>query len=39
MSRRRAQVKRQVEADPIYGKKFINKFINSLMIDVKKNSS
>ena len=36
MSRRRAQVKRQVEADPIYGTKVITKFINSLMIDGKK---
>ena len=36
MSRRRAQIKRQVEADPIYGTKVITKFINSLMIDGKK---
>ena len=36
MSRRRAQVKRQVVADPIYGTKIITKFINSLMIDGKK---
>ncbi len=36
MSRRRAQVKRQVEVDPIYGTKVITKFINSLMIDGKK---
>ena len=36
MSRRRAQIKRQVEVDPIYGTKVITKFINSLMIDGKK---
>ena len=36
MSRRRAKVKRQVVADPIYGTKIITKFINSLMIDGKK---
>ena len=36
MSRRRAQVKRQVEAYPVYGTKVITKFINSLMIDGKK---
>jgi len=36
MSRRRAKIKRQVEADPIYGTKVITKFINSLMIDGKK---
>ena len=36
MSRRRAQIKRQVEADPVYGTKVITKFINSLMLDGKK---
>ena len=36
MSRRRAKIKRQVEADPVYGTKVITKFINSLMLDVKK---
>ena len=32
MSRRRAQIKRQVEVDPVYGTRVITKFINSLMI-------
>ena len=36
MSRRRAQIKRQVEVDPVYGTKVITKFINSLMLDGKK---
>ena len=36
MSRRRAQIKRQVEADLVYGTKVITKFINSLMLDGKK---
>jgi small subunit ribosomal protein S7 len=36
MSRRRAQIKRQVEIDPVYGTKVITKFINSLMLDGKK---
>jgi small subunit ribosomal protein S7 len=36
MSRRRAQIKRKVEADPVYGTKVITKFINSLMLDGKK---
>ena len=36
MSRRRARIKRQVEADPVYGTKVITKFINSLMLDGKK---
>ena len=36
MSRRRAQIKRQVEAHPVYGTKVITKFINSLMLDGKK---
>ena len=36
MSRRRAQIKRQVEADPVYGTKVITKFINSLMLYGKK---
>ena len=36
MSRRRAQIKRQVEVDPVYGTRVITKFINSLMLDGKK---
>ena len=36
MSRRRAQIKRQVEVDPVYGTKVITKFINALMLDGKK---
>ena len=36
MSRRRAQIKRQVEVDPVYGTKVITKFINSLMLVGKK---
>ena len=36
MSRIRAQIKRQVEVDPVYGTKVITKFINSLMLDGKK---
>lgn len=36
MSRRRAQIKRQVEIDPVYGTRVITKFINSLMLDGKK---
>ena len=36
MYRRRAQIKRQVEVDPVYGTKVITKFINSLMLDGKK---
>ena len=36
MSRRRAQIKRKVEVDPVYGTRVITKFINSLMLDGKK---
>ena len=36
MSRRRAQIKRQVEVDQVYGTRVITKFINSLMLDGKK---
>ena len=36
MSRRRAQIKRQVVVDPVYGTRVITKFINSLMYDGKK---
>ena len=36
MSRRSAQIKRQVEVDPVYGTRVNTKFINSLMLDGKK---
>ncbi len=36
MRRRRAQV-REILADPIYGSKIVTKFINTLMLDGKKN--
>jgi len=36
MRRRRAQV-REILPDPIYGNKIVTKFINSLMLDGKKN--
>ena len=38
MRRRRAQV-REILPDPIYGSKIVTKFINSLMLDGKKNES
>ena len=36
MARRHAALKRQVLPDPKYGSEMISKFINMLMLDVKK---